>query len=621
MLWARRKMKWQKASADLLSEKTFLILKDDLEIQAKESSGCRKKTICVGNTGTWPPKLKKKLLSDQQQDESRERPKTGILEKPNVLNPDLVDKLDMSLLSKELFSDSVSRIQLGGGAPSPSTSSSSSARRRRSVPLDTEHRQTRTGFTRRSTRKKRPAFPHSSDDFDFSRVDLTHFEQSSSLQLQKLPKSGKTVRRLDNNNNGNGSSLQSKISNSSKLKQKGAKNKISPDVELFTRFSKKAPEPCTTCGHPDQPERFHSHPKIPILKNRTGANLQRLNKISVTKKSVQKPVALNFRSDRNKKKMEKNLAAKAISERQTKTLSPLASKNNSGGLSKAGIRGFKTCYICSREFGTASFPIHEPKCLQRWERENKALPPSQRRPVPQRPDVSIDHRDWNSAAWERSQTQLVPCAICGRTFLPDRLTVHQKSCRLESKNGEIENRDLDSISNPIRVGSGPPTVVCEICGRNFGTRSIKIHEPQCLKKWQIEKEKAPKKSPLISRPEVEIPSKKSSTDSVCTRAFTCYICERNFGSASIAIHEAQCIKKWRVENNKLPFNKRRKEPQKPEETLLHHSSLAKSSLSPVELAEITFKQHLVKLVPCKQCGRTFNPDRVAVHERSCKGTR
>ena len=23
-----------------------------------------------------------------------------------------------------------------------------------------------------------------------------------------------------------------------------------------------------------------------------------------------------------------------------------------------------TCYICGREFGSASFPIHEPKCLQ-----------------------------------------------------------------------------------------------------------------------------------------------------------------------------------------------------------------------------------------------------------------
>ena len=144
------------------------------------------------------------------------------------------------------------------------------------------------------------------------------------------------------------------------------KNNISSDVELLTRFSKRAPEPCTTCGRPDQPERFHSHPKIPVIKNKPGVNNLRLNKISIAKKSVQKPVALNFRSDRNKK-MEKDLVAKAMLERKSKTLSPLDSKNNPGSISKVGIvKGPRTitCYICSREFGTASFPIHEPKCLE-----------------------------------------------------------------------------------------------------------------------------------------------------------------------------------------------------------------------------------------------------------------
>ena len=125
--------------------------------------------------------MKKRVLSYEHE---TERPKTANLEKPSVLNPDLVDKLDMSILSKELFCDSISRIQLGGGA---SSTSSSSSRRRRSVPIDTEqHRHTRTGFTKRSTRKKRPSFQHSIGDF--SRVDLTHVEPSS-LQLQKFPKS------------------------------------------------------------------------------------------------------------------------------------------------------------------------------------------------------------------------------------------------------------------------------------------------------------------------------------------------------------------------------------------------------------------------------------------------
>jgi hypothetical protein len=35
-----------------------------------------------------------------------------------------------------------------------------------------------------------------------------------------------------------------------------------------------------------------------------------------------------------------------------------------------------------------------------------------------------------------------------------------------------------------------------------------------------------------------------------------------------------------------------------------------------------WQEHLKSLVPCSLgCGRTFNPDRVAVHERGCKGPR
>uniref|UniRef100_A0A8C5X732 C2HC/C3H-type domain-containing protein n=1 Tax=Malurus cyaneus samueli TaxID=2593467 RepID=A0A8C5X732_9PASS len=44
----------------------------------------------------------------------------------------------------------------------------------------------------------------------------------------------------------------------------------------------------------------------------------------------------------------------------------------------------------------------------------------------------------------------------------------------------------------------------------------------------------------------------------------CYICGREFGSQSIAIHEPQCLEKWRIENNQLPKHLRRPEPRKPE---------------------------------------------------------
>ena len=33
------------------------------------------------------------------------------------------------------------------------------------------------------------------------------------------------------------------------------------------------------------------------------------------------------------------------------------------------------------------------------------------------------------AIWEEHVQQLVPCKLCGRTFFPDRIVVHQKSCK------------------------------------------------------------------------------------------------------------------------------------------------------------------------------------------------
>lgn len=52
---------------------------------------------------------------------------------------------------------------------------------------------------------------------------------------------------------------------------------------------------------------------------------------------------------------------------------------------------------------------------------------------------------------------------------------------------------------------------------------------------------------------------------------TCYICGRDFGSASIEIHAPQCLKKWHIENAKLPLSHRRSEPQKPEIVLIGKS--------------------------------------------------
>jgi hypothetical protein len=48
----------------------------------------------------------------------------------------------------------------------------------------------------------------------------------------------------------------------------------------------------------------------------------------------------------------------------------------------------------------------------------------------------------------------------------------------------------------------PKTLVCYICGREFGTASLEIHLKACKKKWEIEQSEKPKheRKPLPEPP-------------------------------------------------------------------------------------------------------------------------
>lgn len=166
-------------------------------------------------------------------------------------------------------------------------------------------------------------------------------------------------KKFDDNNNKNNTSTMVKIipSLSSLRTIKSSARPV--EIDVFTGAIRNfAPEPCKTCGRPDQPERFHSHPKgiIPakIISSKIISNGK--NKETISRKST---VALNFQSE---KKLNKDKKCKDSLEQLTDK--PQVDKK---AVSSAGLKkGPKTvtCYICAREFGTASFPIHEPKCMQ-----------------------------------------------------------------------------------------------------------------------------------------------------------------------------------------------------------------------------------------------------------------
>ena len=103
------------------------------------------------------------------------------------------------------------------------------------------------------------------------------------------------------------------------------------------------------------------------------------------------------------------------------------------------------CPLCGREYGTASLQIHMKTCRQKFILQQQDLPKNMRK----NPDKIIAAYEQNQAMMNSmasgsgyynfdslndqafdayNKEALVPCSNCGRTFLPDRLIVHQRSC-------------------------------------------------------------------------------------------------------------------------------------------------------------------------------------------------
>lgn len=126
---------------------------------------------------------------------------------------------------------------------------------------------------------------------------------------------------------------------------------------------------------------------------------------------------------------------------------------------------------------------------------------------------------------------------------------------------------------------------------------------------------------------------------------TCYICGRRYGHASIAIHEPQCLRKWQAENSKLPIRERKPLPKKPvtrsqgvgvasahdARRVGGRATEFTSDVFGAEQPEVpdgaieryfqnAYAQFEQELKPCRTCGRSFAPERWAVHVGNCKAT-
>lgn len=117
------------------------------------------------------------------------------------------------------------------------------------------------------------------------------------------------------------------------------------------------------------------------------------------------------------------------------------------------------CSYCSREYGTASIPIHEKQCA---ERNYQPYPPPKRNPasstkthlsrakIPpslQKQKQSSLYSTEQANEYEEANN-LVPCRRCRRTFAHDRISKHQSVCRGQINENPKPHPTVSSMNQP-----------------------------------------------------------------------------------------------------------------------------------------------------------------------------
>ena len=88
----------------------------------------------------------------------------------------------------------------------------------------------------------------------------------------------------------------------------------------------------------------------------------------------------------------------------------------------------------------------------------------------------------------------------------------------------------------------PRLLMCYICGREFGSQSLGIHEPQCLDKWRAEQLLLPpgqraKHEPVRVKVEGGDGGAEAARESLQANMVGCDFCGRRFsGGDRLAVH-------------------------------------------------------------------------------------
>lgn len=229
---------------------------------------------------------------------------------------------------------------------------------------------------------------------------------------------------------------------------------------------------------------------------------------------------------------------------------------------------FVVCYVCGREFGKHSIEIHLEQCMDKHFKDEigRGVPKSKIK-TPNPPE--------------------------------ELLVIIEKS-----KNKEEVSDEEISVYNQLamEIYKDISMKQCNNCGRRFAADRVDVHLKSCNPEQMSSNQKQNRMPGM--RPKMHM----------------CPLCGKEFGSMSLEIHIKTCVVKFNREQENLPKNQRRSA----ESILEKYKAIEQGFKSQGDYNVDSMNNEAFNvfnkeaLIACDNCGRTFLPDRLLVHQRSCK---
>lgn len=229
----------------------------------------------------------------------------------------------------------------------------------------------------------------------------------------------------------------------------------------------------------------------------------------------------------------------------------------------------RMCYVCGRQTLLAGYDHHVSKCKEIFIKREMLKPKRERRPIPEDPMLTFHAADqmgdmirhgaldaYNDHAERAFQATLAACQFCGRTFQPDKLLIHNRSCTASNPAKGVSRPPSSgaalssTIANPVGAAGGHLPNIADRPDSNCGARTTSslFGNPKKQKSMNsVRFKEAHEESLTPARPIKPNPHNYSTfedfeKDIVPASLITCPDCGRHFNEQAFSHHSNVCKK-------------------------------------------------------------------------------